>query len=99
MTYNVSGLYNATSISDITLYANSSTSGVLFGFFMIGIFFVMMFSLKRWEFDDALLSSSFSCFLLSSVLAYGGYLNVVFPLAFLAMMALTAFYSYVVKQD
>lgn len=98
MSYNVSELYNATSISDLTLYANNATDGVLFGFFMIGIFLVMMFALKRWEFDDSLLASSFACFILSGILSYGGYLNMIFPLGFLAMMAFTAFYIFVVKR-
>lgn len=98
MVYNVSELYNATTISDVVMYANTATSGVLFGFFIVAIFIVMMFVLKKYDFEDALVTSSFSCFLLSGILAYGGIINIIYPLAFLALTALTGFYLYVIQK-
>jgi len=99
MVYNLTGLYNADTISDIVVYSNNSTSGTLFGFFIIAIFIVMMFVLKKYDTVKALATSSFSCLLLSSILAYGGYLNIIFPLAFLAMTAFIGMYIYIVDHD
>jgi len=75
-------------------FANTSTDGMLFGLFMISIFFVMIMSLKQYEIPNAILASSFMCFILSSLLTYAQVLNLLYPLMFLGVAALTAFYKY-----
>ena len=95
--YNTTALQGATSILDIFKYANDSTGSILFGSFMIAIFIVMLMILKRWEFDSALLTSSWLCFILSMFLAYSKLINIMFPLMFLALAAFTAFYMFVIK--
>ena len=98
MASNLTILQEADTMGKIAIYANNASNGILMGGFMIAIFFVMMFVLKRWDFDDALLSSSFVCFILSSILAYSKLLNIIFPLGFLAITAFTALYVFVAKR-
>jgi len=96
--YNLTLLKETDTVSEIAIYANNATDGILFGLFMIIIFFTMLLIFKKWEFDEALLSSGFSSFILSAILAYGGFINLIYPLAFLAITAFTAFYVFVVKR-
>jgi len=99
MTYNMTILGNAENFSDLLIYANDSTSQILVGSFMLGIFFIMLMKLKTYDFDSALLASSFSCFVLSGLLVYAGLLNLIFPLVFLALMAFDMFYMVVIKRN
>ena len=92
MTYNMTALQEATTVNKLFLFANDATGGVMMGLFMIAIFFVMVMSLKRYSFQDALLTSGFVCFILSTILAYGGFMNIIYPLLFLAVAAFTLFY-------
>ena len=97
MTYNLSLLTNSSSISGIVITANSYTGGLLVGLLVLSVFFIMLMALKKWEFDDALLSSSFVSFIISAILVAAGMLNLLWTLGFLALTAFTAFYMYVVK--
>lgn len=92
--YNITQLQAADTVNELFVYANDVTGQVLMGLFMIAIFFIMLMVLKRWDFDKALLSSSFSCFILATILSYGRLLNFMIPLLFLIIMAFTGFYMY-----
>lgn len=96
--YNLTLLKDADLVSDIFTYANDASNGTLFGIFTIVIFFTMLLIFKKWEFDEALLSSSFLSFVLSAILAYGGFVGIIYPLAYLAITAFTTFYVFVVKR-
>jgi|TARA_R100000501_G_C2588065_1_gene88994 hypothetical protein len=99
MAYNITALGNADTLSGLIIVANDAVEGILIGLFMFAVFFVMLMALKKWDFDAALLSSSFSCFILSMILSYGGFLNLIFPLVFLAMAGLTALYMFTAKKE
>ena len=96
--YNMTNLSNVAGVGDLMIYANNSVvlngAGVLFGIMLLAFFFIMLMTLKRWDFDKALLSSSFACFILALVLNYGHLLNFIFPILFLVVLALTAFYMF-----
>lgn len=96
--YNLTSLQQAADVSDIFIYANTNTGGLLIGLGMLSIFFIMLLVLKKWEFTDALLVSSFISFILSSILSYGQMLNFMFPLTFLLIAAFTAFFVYTAKR-
>ena len=93
--YNLTALTDATTVSSMAVVANNIVDQILFGIFMLAIFFVMLMALKRYDFDNALLSSSFVCFILSMLLLFGGLINFMFPLLFLTISAFTAFYMYI----
>jgi Cu/Ag efflux pump CusA len=94
--YNMTQLQEAYTVSKLVVFANDATQGVLFSLFIIVIFFVMLMTFKRWDFQDSLLTSSFLCLILSSILAYGGFIILYIPLAFLIITALTALYAFTV---
>lgn len=79
-------------------YANESTGQILFGLFMIGIFFIMLLSMKKLAFEYAIFAASGISFLLSALLAYTGLLNFSIPLVFLIVLALSGMYVYVVSR-
>ena len=91
-TYNITGLTTAETVGDIVVYANTSIGGFLFGLFILALFFIMLMVMRRYEFTDTLIASSFSCFIISTILSYGGFLNILFPIGFLTIMSLTALY-------
>ena len=96
--YNITPLQQAPGIYEIFLFANTSANALLFGLIMIGIFFILLYLLKRWGFAEALLSSSFACFVLSGFLVYIKLLNFYFLLAFLIILALTGLYVFMIKK-
>lgn len=97
--YNITGLQSATTITEIFTFANDVTDQIWFGFLMIAIFLIILIGLKRYPFENALLSASFVSFLLSAILTYAGYLNFIFLLFFLICTALTGFYMYMVSRN
>jgi len=99
MTYNLTGLQTSVNIVDIFIWANGITGQMLFGMFLTAIFFIIMLVLKNEGFEQAIMVSSFICFVLSGFLVFAKLLNFYFMLAFIIILALTAFYVYVVKRD
>lgn len=93
-TYNMTALSNIETLPELFLYANSAASNLLFGFISIALFFIMLLVLKRWEFDKALLSSSFAMFILTLILSFAKLLNFIFPLVFLIIMAFSGLLMY-----
>lgn len=99
MAYNLSNITAAGNPADMTLAVNNSVEGALFGAGIVALFFIMLLALRRgqWEVPDTVLVSSFACFLLSSVLSYGGFLNIYYALVFLALSGFTALYLWISK--
>lgn len=97
---NITALQNTDSVSGFVCVGNSWTDGVLVGGFIIALFFVMVMVLKRWDFDKALLASSWSAFLLSAIAAFidcgdgSTLLSPYYALAFLMIAGLTALYMW-----
>jgi len=91
-TYNITGFTNAETVADIVVFANESTGNILFGLFILALFFIMLMTMRKYEFTDTLLTSSFVCFVLSAILSYGGFLNILFPIGFLAILSFTTLY-------
>lgn len=93
--YDLTCLTNATDWGVMAGCANTATEGTLFGGISIALFFVLLIGLRRgggWNMDDALLVSSFALFILTGILSYGGFVNIIFPLGFLALLAFTGLY-------
>jgi hypothetical protein len=97
MTYNITQLQDSSTISGLFVTANDYTGGILLSLFVLAVFFIMLMALQRWEFDDALLSSNFVCFLISAILVSVELLNLLWALGFLVLMAFTAFYMFLAK--
>ena len=81
--YNYTNLTGASGIGDIFNYANVSTGYILANLFLFSLFFILLLSLKRFEFVKALASSCFSTFIVGAIMAWAGFLNPIIPLLFL----------------
>lgn len=95
--YNMTQLANVGDMHGLLVYANDATGQILLALFVMAVFFVMLMVLKKWDFDSALLVSSFACFVISAILVYAHLLALVWALVFLILAAFTAFYMVVLK--
>ena len=89
---NLTDLKSATDMTDIWSFAETASGSIMSGSFLLAFFFVLLVGLKPFGFDKALASSSFVCFILGSYLAYAAVLNIIIPLAFLAICGFTMMY-------
>ena len=81
------------SMNEFFLFANTLTGDIsLLGYFSIALFFIVLAVNTRNGFDSALLISSTISFVISALWAWGGFCSLVFPMAFLAIMAFTYLY-------
>lgn len=98
--YNITCVQDAADPAVIASCANTATDGVLFGGLSIAVFFIMLLALRKgggWQFDESLVASSFSMFVLTSVLAYGDFVAVVYPLGFLALLSFSGLYLFMTR--
>jgi len=93
MVYNQTALEQSTTIFDLMTYSDTATGGVFFIIFLVSIFFIIIMSLRRYGFENALLVSSFFTFILSAVMASVGVVSVYMALIFGILTAGTYFYS------
>lgn len=94
MTYNLTDLQNAERIEGLFSFANAASGGILSVGIMIAIFFVLLLLFRRYDFTQGMAVSGFTCFILSGLLAYGGYINVMVVFLFLIITAFSTFYLY-----
>ena len=97
MAYNLTELANADSIYKLVVFSNNASAGALIALFMLAIFFVLLMALKKYDFDAALLTSSFICFIISVLFVYAQLLALVWALLFMAIAAFTAFFMFLFK--
>ena len=97
MSYNMSVLRNASTIPKLLSYANASADNMLLTLFIWAVFFIMVFKLKSYDFDAALLISSFSCFVIAMIFNYLNMLNIIIPLVFAIVAGITAMYMVMSK--
>lgn len=87
--YNLTYLQNANTAGKLVIAANEYTNQAFVGMFLVAVFFILMFIMKRYDFEKAFLASNFICFLIGSILSFGGYVNFLYPAAFLGLAAFT----------
>jgi hypothetical protein len=97
--YNMTQLQEVDSIYKLVLYANGATGEILLVLFLMAVFFVMLMALKKYEFDNALMVSSFSCMIISMIFVYIHLIALIWALVFLIMTAFTAFYLFGIKNN
>lgn len=82
MSYNITALQSTTNPIELISIVNTSVDGLLMMTFIIALFLVQLMTLKRYEFSDAFLVSSFTSFIISLLFAYAGWVTILLPLAF-----------------
>lgn len=96
--YNMTVLQEAETISKLVLVANDFTGGIFLTLFLFAQFFIMLMVLKRWDFNEALLTSSFISFVLAALMVYGEMIPLIYALVFLIIAAFTGFYTFIIKK-
>jgi len=88
---NLSGLQNATTVVDVVNYANSVTSNLVGGFFILSIFFIILVNLLRKgeDFADSMAVASFVGFIISAIARYLGFVSLYMVVAFLTLLAIS----------
>ena len=85
---------NITNFESTGQFAANATGGLFWGVVLIAFFVVLLFRLARnWGWDDALLSGSFICFVLSLIFLRIGYIGLIYVLIFGFIMAATILYK------
>lgn len=92
--YNMTILQNATTVSDLVVYSNTISRGIVTGMFVIALFFIILMVNKKQDFDKVLAADSFICFVISTLLFAAHMINFMFPLFFLSVTAITVLYLY-----
>ena len=96
--YNMTELYAATTATDLVNFANNATSQFLTPAFCLAVFFVALLVMKRSnDFAEALMGASFVTFIFSLLLRYAGMINFMWVIGYLAILAFTLLYVYMVK--
>lgn len=96
--YNLTQLQAADTVSDVFIYSNDMSQGVLAGLFLIAVFFVLLIAMKRFEFAKALLSSTFACFVLGLFLRNTGTIAFFLCVLFGVGFAFTVLYVFITKK-
>ena len=96
--YNLTQLYNATTITDLVIYANYVTNDIFFILFVLAVFIVMVVALKRYSFVAGLWVASFICFIITILGAYAHLIPYTFSFLFLAATAFIGLYVFMNKE-
>ena len=104
--YDTTLLTNASGISDVLHYLNTITvlpgagpsePGIFVGLILGAVFFIMIFGLKRYGFANALLVSSWICFIMSMFLRAANLISIVWVIGFIIATAGITMYKITVK--
>jgi hypothetical protein len=96
--YNITELQNASTVIDLVKYGNKVTDYSFVSGLMIALFFIMLFSFRKYGIERAIPSASFLCLLLSLLLNSAHILSFYYPIVFGVLMILSGMYLWI-KQD
>ena len=101
--YNLTNLTSSTNVVGIWNFANEVTDGLMSKLFILAVFIIIlvMTAIKTQDFPKAMLVASFPAFLISAIQAYPtpSMINLMFPLLFLFIMAMSALYLQVTNKS
>lgn len=94
--YNLTNLTSSTTVVGLWNFANEVTNGLITKLFILGLFIILLIitTYQTKDFAKGLLVASFPSFIVSAFLAYPtpSMINLMFPLLFLFVMAMSALY-------
>ena len=97
MTYNLTNLTSATNPAQLVGFVNEVTGQSFMSLMVLAFFIIMLVKLFKLDFASSLALSSYLAFVLSSVMVFAEWINLMIPLAFLTLAALSTFYLYATK--
>lgn len=92
--YNLSVLYNVSSLPDLVNRANTASNDLLVSLFIVAVWVIMFVAFLRFDVLRAFASSSFSTFLLSGFLYYLDLIDIRLMLLFLFFTGLSGLLMY-----
>jgi len=92
MTYNLTQLANADTIYKLVVFSNNAANSMLLTLFVFALFFVLLLALKKYDFAQGLLVSSFICFIVTALFVYAELVALIWALLFLIIAAFTALF-------
>lgn len=95
--YNLTNLTSSTYVSDVFLFSNQVSNGVVSQMFVIALFFIVLSFLITRGFDVAIFIAGWTSFIVSLFLVYMDALNVIYALAFIAITSFSALLLYLLK--
>lgn len=96
--YNMTQLQEADTIAKLVVFANDATGGLLLSLFIAATFFILLMVQKRYDMDQAMMTSSAISFIIALIMVYLELIPMLVPLGFLILLSLTAFYSFMIKK-
>ena len=97
MSYNITELQSIVTFYELVDYANTYSSNALVGLFLIAIFVVLLMTLKRYDFSNAMIASSFITIVLAAVLSYIDLIDIRLTVIFIALAAIMALVVFMKK--
>ena len=89
---NITGLQNAETFSDLIIYNNEITSGLLTGSFLIFFFIVFLMLFRRQGLDTAMATAGLICFVISIFLKAANIVAFPVVVVFFLITAFSIFY-------
>jgi len=96
--YNLTNVTSATGAGSLVVAANQLTGGVLLGLLTLALFIIMLLGFKRYGFVEALLAAGFINFIIAGIMTTAGFIQIIFPLLYLAITAFTGLYMYMTNR-
>lgn len=97
--YNLTNVTSATGAGDLIVATNQLTGGILLGLLTLALFIIITLSMvQRYGFAVALLTSSFLNFIIAGVMTTAGFIQIIYPLLYLALMAFSGLYLYMINR-
>jgi len=94
MTMNLTGLESATNVVGLVEYVNASSSGLFVVLVLLALFFILFMNLRKFGSIDALIGSSFPCFILAILFKSLGLINFAFVILFFIITAFGVIFKY-----
>jgi len=94
MAINITEFQSSNSLVDVVSFVNNSSGGLFVSLFMLAFFFVLFLNLRKYGTTDALLSSSFACFIVSIFLKAAALINFQFVILFFVLTFFSIIFKY-----
>ena len=96
--YDLTNLTNASGFGDLMMFSNEVSGGMFMTMMVVAVFFILVMIMKTYSMIDAFLASSFICFIIAALLAYGGMVSFWLVVVFLTLLAGGILYKHLAAQ-
>jgi len=94
MTMNLTGLENSTNVLGLIEYVNLNASGMFITLILVALFFILFMNMRKYGTLDALIGSSFPCFIIAILFKSLGLINFAFVILFFIVTSVGVVFKY-----